>query len=131
MFYDNQVASSLNSSYCYILQSDSTVYTWLGSLTTSEDQELVERQLDLIKVCASQLLLTSTVTYITEIFRWEPSRWLLCVIHPIVWAPWPTYDPVALTLTNPNELPKVLNLTFIQLLPLDWNPTKWCLSENH
>lgn len=43
------VASSLNSSYCYILHSGSSVFTWSGSLTTSEDQELVERQLDLIK----------------------------------------------------------------------------------
>lgn len=43
------VASSLNSSYCYILHSGSTVFTWSGSLTTSEDQELVERQLDIIK----------------------------------------------------------------------------------
>lgn len=43
------VASSLNSSHCYILHSGSTVFTWLGNLTTSEDQELVERQLDLIK----------------------------------------------------------------------------------
>ncbi|RWW46429.1 hypothetical protein BHE74_00047656, partial [Ensete ventricosum] len=44
------VASSLNSSYCYILHSGSFVFTWSGSLTTSVDQELVERQLDLIKV---------------------------------------------------------------------------------
>ncbi|RXH78631.1 hypothetical protein DVH24_002149 [Malus domestica] len=43
------VASSLNSSYCYILHSGSTVFTWSGGLTTSDDQELVERQLDLIK----------------------------------------------------------------------------------
>ncbi|KAK8545133.1 hypothetical protein V6N13_066437 [Hibiscus sabdariffa] len=43
------VASSLNSSYCYILHSGSTVYTWAGSLTSPDDQELVERQLDLIK----------------------------------------------------------------------------------
>ncbi|KAK9274850.1 hypothetical protein L1049_022104 [Liquidambar formosana] len=43
------VASSLNSSYCYILHSGSSVFTWSGSLTTPEDQELVERQLDLIK----------------------------------------------------------------------------------
>ncbi|KAF8042572.1 hypothetical protein BT93_A1032 [Corymbia citriodora subsp. variegata] len=43
------VASSLNSSYCYILHSGSSVLTWYGNLTTSEDQELVERQLDLIK----------------------------------------------------------------------------------
>ncbi|KAK4709838.1 hypothetical protein R3W88_004351 [Solanum pinnatisectum] len=43
------VASSLNSSYCYILHSGSSVFTWTGNLTNSEDQELVERQLDLIK----------------------------------------------------------------------------------
>lgn len=43
------VASSLNSSYCYILHSGSTVFTWSGNLTNSENQELVERQLDLIK----------------------------------------------------------------------------------
>nr|XP_019707183.1 villin-5 isoform X3 [Elaeis guineensis] len=43
------VASSLNSSYCYILHCGNTVFTWSGSLTTSEDQELVERQLDIIK----------------------------------------------------------------------------------
>ncbi|KAI5585415.1 hypothetical protein POPTR_006G165300v4 [Populus trichocarpa] len=43
------VASSLNSSYCYILHNDSSVFTWSGNLTSSEDQELIERQLDLIK----------------------------------------------------------------------------------
>ncbi|KAL0687320.1 hypothetical protein Bca4012_086997 [Brassica carinata] len=43
------VASSLNSSYCYILHNDSSVFTWMGNLATSTDQELVERQLDLIK----------------------------------------------------------------------------------
>ncbi|CAN6450893.1 unnamed protein product [Victoria cruziana] len=43
------VAASLNSTYCYILHSGSTVFTWSGSLTTTEDQELVERLLDLIK----------------------------------------------------------------------------------
>ncbi|CAN1329776.1 VLN4 [Linum perenne] len=43
------VASSLNSSYCYILHNGSTVFTWSGNLTTTEDQEVVERLLDLIK----------------------------------------------------------------------------------
>ncbi|KAL2482931.1 Villin-4 [Forsythia ovata] len=43
------VATSLNSSYCYILHSGSSVFTWSGNLTTAEDQELVERLLDLIK----------------------------------------------------------------------------------
>ncbi|KAL2928883.1 Villin-4 [Bienertia sinuspersici] len=41
--------SSLNSSYCYILHSGSTVLSWSGNLTSTEDQELVERQLDIIK----------------------------------------------------------------------------------
>lgn len=43
------VASSLNSSYFYILHSESVVFTWSGNLTTSDDHELVERVLDLIK----------------------------------------------------------------------------------
>ncbi|GAB2218270.1 hypothetical protein Droror1_Dr00001490 [Drosera rotundifolia] len=43
------VSSSLNSSYCYILQSGSTIFMWSGSLTTPEDQELADRQLDIIK----------------------------------------------------------------------------------
>lgn len=50
----NQAASSLNSSYCYILQSESVVFTWYGNLTNSDDQELAERMLDLIKVCMFQ-----------------------------------------------------------------------------
>ncbi|CAL5025587.1 unnamed protein product [Urochloa decumbens] len=43
------VASSLNSSYCYIQHNGNTVFTWTGSLTTSLDHDLVERQLDVIK----------------------------------------------------------------------------------
>ncbi|XP_004487964.1 villin-4-like [Cicer arietinum] len=43
------VASSLNSSYCYILHNGPAVFTWSGSNTSAEDQELVERMLDLIK----------------------------------------------------------------------------------
>ncbi|KAM7278647.1 hypothetical protein ACFE04_005781 [Oxalis oulophora] len=45
----SEAASSLNSAYCYILQSDSTVFTWSGNLTSTVDQELMERMLDLIK----------------------------------------------------------------------------------
>ena len=45
-----QVETSLNSSYFYILQVRAIVFTWFGSLSTVEDQELVERMLDLIKV---------------------------------------------------------------------------------
>ncbi|GAB2246871.1 hypothetical protein Droror1_Dr00006753 [Drosera rotundifolia] len=43
------VSSSLNSSYCSILHSGETIFMWFGSLTTPEDQELAERQLDIIK----------------------------------------------------------------------------------
>ncbi|ONM58013.1 Villin-4 [Zea mays] len=43
------VASSLNSSYCYILHDGNTVFTWAGNLTTALDQELMERLLDVIK----------------------------------------------------------------------------------
>ncbi|KAH1216221.1 Villin-4 [Glycine max] len=43
------VASSLNSAYCFILHSGPTVFIWSGGLATSDDQELVERMLDLIK----------------------------------------------------------------------------------
>ncbi|KAK1417102.1 hypothetical protein QVD17_26224 [Tagetes erecta] len=43
------VASSLNSSYCYILHQDSIVFNWYGSQTTTDDHDLTERQLDLIK----------------------------------------------------------------------------------
>ncbi|KAL8136385.1 hypothetical protein V2J09_002386 [Rumex salicifolius] len=43
------VASSLNSSYCYILHKGSTIFTWSGNLTTPQSQELMERQLDIIK----------------------------------------------------------------------------------
>ncbi|XP_076910667.1 villin-5-like [Bidens hawaiensis] len=43
------VASSLNSSYCYVLHQDANVFTWYGSQTTTEDHDLCERQLDVIK----------------------------------------------------------------------------------
>ncbi|XP_010483240.1 PREDICTED: villin-5-like isoform X1 [Camelina sativa] len=43
------VSTGLNSSHCYILHGDSTVFTWCGNLTSSDDQELMERMLDLIK----------------------------------------------------------------------------------
>nr|CAD1826066.1 unnamed protein product [Ananas comosus var. bracteatus] len=43
------VGLSLNSSYCYILHNGDTVFTWYGSQTSPENQELVERQLDHIK----------------------------------------------------------------------------------
>ncbi|KAL8149454.1 hypothetical protein AgCh_006459 [Apium graveolens] len=42
-------ASSLNSSHCYILHDGPLVFTWIGNLTSPEDQELVDRLLDWIK----------------------------------------------------------------------------------
>lgn len=50
MIWFQQVSTGLNSSHCYILHGDSTVFTWCGNLTSSDDQELMERMLDLIKV---------------------------------------------------------------------------------
>ncbi|XP_041997138.1 villin-4-like [Salvia splendens] len=43
------VCSSLNSSYCYILNSGASALTWLGSSTTTDEQELAERWLDILK----------------------------------------------------------------------------------
>ncbi|XP_042001332.1 villin-4-like [Salvia splendens] len=43
------VCSSLNSSYCYILNSGASSLTWLGSSTTTDEQELAERWLDILK----------------------------------------------------------------------------------
>ncbi|XP_042055271.1 villin-4-like [Salvia splendens] len=43
------VSSSLNSSYCYILHSGTSAFIWLGSSTTTEEQELAERWLDILK----------------------------------------------------------------------------------
>ncbi|WOG96873.1 hypothetical protein DCAR_0416211 [Daucus carota subsp. sativus] len=43
------VASSLNSSYCYILHDASSVFTWFGINTSADDQELADRFVDLIK----------------------------------------------------------------------------------
>lgn len=44
----NMVAGSLNSSYCYILQSEAAVFSWIGSLTTSRDHDLLDRMLELL-----------------------------------------------------------------------------------
>ncbi|GMI81723.1 villin 1 [Hibiscus trionum] len=44
----DHVSSSLNSSYCYILQSGNSVFTWIGSLTSSKDHDLLDRMIELI-----------------------------------------------------------------------------------
>ncbi|GLT52033.1 hypothetical protein SLA2020_253960 [Shorea laevis] len=44
----NLVSSSLNSSYCYILQNGTSVSTWIGNLTSTKDHDLLDRTLELI-----------------------------------------------------------------------------------
>ncbi|XP_058198853.1 villin-1 [Rhododendron vialii] len=44
----DQVSSSLNSSYCYILKTQTSVFTWAGNLSSARDQDLVDRMMDLI-----------------------------------------------------------------------------------
>ncbi|KAF8765529.1 hypothetical protein HU200_008470 [Digitaria exilis] len=39
----------LNSSYCYILHDGDTVFTWIGNLSSSMDQELAGGSLMLFK----------------------------------------------------------------------------------
>ncbi|XP_021891713.1 villin-1 isoform X2 [Carica papaya] len=42
------VSSSLNSSYCYILQSGTSIFTWIGNLSSTTDHDLLDRMLELI-----------------------------------------------------------------------------------
>ncbi|KAK4606121.1 hypothetical protein RGQ29_000401 [Quercus rubra] len=42
------VSSSLNSSYCYILQTETFIFTWIGSLSSTRDHDLLDRMLELI-----------------------------------------------------------------------------------
>ncbi|GAB2221065.1 hypothetical protein Droror1_Dr00012230, partial [Drosera rotundifolia] len=51
------VSSSLNSSYCYILQTRATIFTWIGSLTSTRDHELLDSMLKQINVCSFLLIL--------------------------------------------------------------------------
>ncbi|XP_015873827.3 villin-1 [Ziziphus jujuba] len=43
-----QVSTSLNSSYCYILQAGTSVFTWIGSLSSTRDHDLLDRMVELI-----------------------------------------------------------------------------------
>ncbi|KAJ0084553.1 hypothetical protein Patl1_31125 [Pistacia atlantica] len=43
-----QASSSLNSSYCYILQTGASVFTWIGNLSSTNDHDLLDRILELI-----------------------------------------------------------------------------------
>ncbi|XP_038901594.1 villin-1 isoform X1 [Benincasa hispida] len=44
----NLVSDSLNSSYCYILQTGSCVFTWIGSLSSTRDHEILDRMVEMI-----------------------------------------------------------------------------------
>ncbi|XP_054792642.1 villin-1 isoform X2 [Prosopis cineraria] len=45
----DHVSASLNSSYCYILQTGASVFTWMGSLSTAQDHNLLDRMVELLK----------------------------------------------------------------------------------
>ncbi|KAH0853661.1 hypothetical protein HID58_092983 [Brassica napus] len=38
-------ATSLNSSYCYILKNEASVFTWIGKLTSESDHDVLDRML--------------------------------------------------------------------------------------
>ncbi|CAN1808989.1 VLN1 [Linum perenne] len=42
------VSASLNSSYCYILQAGTSIFTWIGNLASSTDHDLLDKMLELI-----------------------------------------------------------------------------------
>lgn len=50
-----QVSSSLNSSYCFILQTETFIFTWIGNLSSTRDHDILDRMLELINVCNSIL----------------------------------------------------------------------------
>ncbi|PKA49474.1 Villin-4 [Apostasia shenzhenica] len=72
------VATSLNSSCCFILHNGDTLYTWSGSLTTSQDQDLLERQLDLIKYTFNFQSLISTVHLLLAILNLGATPYVVC-----------------------------------------------------
>ncbi|XP_019167794.1 PREDICTED: villin-1 [Ipomoea nil] len=47
-FQVDHVSSSLNSSYCYILRTDTSTFTWVGNLASSRDHDLLDRLLEMI-----------------------------------------------------------------------------------
>ncbi|CAK7331256.1 unnamed protein product [Dovyalis caffra] len=44
----DQVSNSLNSSFCYILQTGTSIFTWIGNLSSTVDHALLDRMLELI-----------------------------------------------------------------------------------
>ncbi|KAJ4782467.1 Villin-like 1 [Rhynchospora pubera] len=50
------VPSSLNSSYCYILQEGDFFYTWIGSFSTPHDEDLLYQMLDKLSALKQSIL---------------------------------------------------------------------------
>ncbi|KAJ7959797.1 Villin-1 [Quillaja saponaria] len=44
----DQVSTSLNSSYCYILQTGEFIFSWIGSLSSTRDHNLLDKMLELL-----------------------------------------------------------------------------------
>ncbi|KAK7305383.1 hypothetical protein VNO77_43288 [Canavalia gladiata] len=44
----DQVSTSLNSSYCYMLQTKASIFTWIGSLSSARDHNLLDRMVELL-----------------------------------------------------------------------------------
>ncbi|XP_059660858.1 villin-1 isoform X2 [Cornus florida] len=42
------VSSSLNASHCYILKTETSIFSWIGNLSSTRDHDLLDRMLDLI-----------------------------------------------------------------------------------
>ncbi|KAF5950662.1 hypothetical protein HYC85_012655 [Camellia sinensis] len=47
-----QVATSLNSNECFLLQSGSSLFTWHGNQSTFEQQQLAAKVAEFLKVCS-------------------------------------------------------------------------------
>ena len=46
----NQVATSLNSTECFVLQSGSSVFSWHGNQSTFDQQQLAAKVAEFLKV---------------------------------------------------------------------------------
>ncbi|XP_024026712.1 villin-1 [Morus notabilis] len=44
----DHVSSSLNSSYCYILQTGTSIFTWIGNLSSPRDHDLLDTMLEFL-----------------------------------------------------------------------------------
>lgn len=46
-----QVATSLSSTDCFLLQSGSSIFVWHGNFSTSDQQQLAVKIAEFLKVC--------------------------------------------------------------------------------